>query len=328
MTRVLVTGGAGFIGLHLASNLVARGMQVDLLDNFSRGALDADVQALAAKPGVRLMQEDLLAPGALRDLGDDYEYIFHLAAIIGVANVQSRPLAVLRDNQKMLFTVLDLAARQRALTRFVFASTSEVVVGTLEANRLLIPTPESTELVLPDLARPRTSYMLSKLYGEAICMHSGLPFTALRPHNVYGPRMGMAHVIPELLARASRAPEGGRLEVYSAEHTRTFCYVDDAVEILIRAATSPGAAGQVLNLGAQEPEVTMREVAVEVCRAVGRDLEIVPLPAAAGSPSRRCPDMTKTTRIIDYVARISLPDGIRRTLAWYAARGFPAEKRA
>jgi nucleoside-diphosphate-sugar epimerase len=328
MTRVLVTGGAGFIGCHLASSLVGRGMQVDLLDNFSRGAMDADVQALAAQPGVRLMQEDLLAPGALQGLGDDYDYVFHLAAIIGVANVQSRPLAVLRDNQKMLFAVLDLAARQRMLSRFVFASTSEVVVGSLEANRLLIPTPEDSELTLPDLARPRTSYMLSKIYGEAICLHSGLPFTALRPHNVYGPRMGMAHVIPELLARASRAPEGGRLEVYSADHTRTFCYVDDAVEILIRAATTGGAAGQVLNLGAQAPEVTMREVAVEVCRAVGKSLEIVPLPAVAGSPARRCPDMSKTTRLLDYVARVSLSDGVERTLTWYAARGFPAEKRA
>jgi UDP-glucose 4-epimerase len=328
MTRVLVTGGAVFIGCHLAGNLLARGMQVDLLDNFSRGAMDADVQAVAAQSGARLLQEDLLAPGALQALGDDYDYIFHLAAIIGVANVQSRPLAVLRDNQKMLFAVLDLAARQRNLSRFVFTSTSEVVVGSLEANRLHIPTPEDSELVLPDLARPRTSYMLSKIYGEAVCMHSGLPFTALRPHNVYGPRMGMAHVIPELLARASRAPEGGRLEVYSADHTRTFCYVDDAVEISIRAATTPGAAGQVLNLGAQAPEVTMREVAVEVCKAVGRELEIVPLPAVAGSPARRCPDMTKTTRLIDYVARVPLADGIRRTLAWYAARGFPAEKRA
>jgi UDP-glucose 4-epimerase len=328
MKRALVTGGAGFIGLHLARGLVARGFEVDLLDNFSRGSQDADLRELAARPGVRLVEADLLVPGALGALRDDYAYVFHLAAIIGVANVQSRPLAVLRDNQRMLFAVLELAAKQRELARFVFASTSEAVVGTLEAGRLRIPTPEDTELVLPDLTRPRTSYMLSKIYGEAVCIHSGLPFTVVRPHNVYGPRMGMAHVVPELLARVSRAPVGGRLDVYSADHTRTFCYVDDAVEILLRAAAAAGAEGQVLNLGAAGPEVTMREVALECCRAVGKDLELVPLPGVAGSPARRCPDMTKTTRIIDYVAQVSLSDGIARTLAWYADRGFPAEKSA
>jgi nucleoside-diphosphate-sugar epimerase len=307
--------------MHLATTLLARGYEVDLLDNFSRGRRDADLAALESRAGVRLITADLLA-GAAEGLAFDYAMIFHLAAIIGVANVERGPFAVLRDNQRMMFAVLDLAARQRALKRFVFASTSEVYAGTLEHFTLCIPTPESATLALPDLARPRTSYMLSKIYGEALCRHAGVPFTILRPHNVYGPRMGMSHVIPELLARATQTPSGGALVVYAVDQTRTFCYVDDAVELVARAAESPRCEGEVLNIGAAGPEVTIAEVARLVIDVVGKPLTIEARPAPAGSPTRRCPDMAKTTSLTGWEARVSLADGIQRTFAWYNDHGF------
>jgi nucleoside-diphosphate-sugar epimerase len=316
MSRVVVTGGAGFIGLHLARKLLDRGFEVDLLDNFSRGRRDRDLEIQAARPGVRLIDADLLVNGADR-LDGDYAMIFHLAAIIGVANVEQRPFAVLRDNQRMMFAALELAQRQRALSRFVFASTSEVYAGTLELFELTIPTPETAPLALPDLRRPRTSYMLSKMYGEALCQHSGLPFTILRPHNVYGPRMGMSHVIPELLARATRARDGDDLSVYAVDHTRTFCYIDDAVEMIARAAEAPACAGEVLNIGAGAPEMTIGAVARQVVSTVGRELTIVPVDAPSGSPVRRCPDMSKTTRLTGWEARVPLADGIDRTYVWY-----------
>jgi nucleoside-diphosphate-sugar epimerase len=319
---VLVTGGAGFIGLHLAAKMLERGHEVDLLDDLSRGRRDADLTALEARPGVRLITANLLSGAA--DLATDYSMIFHLAAIIGVANVEKRPLAVLRDNQRMMFAALDLAASQRALRRFVFASTSEVYAGTLEHGELPIPTPETATLTLPDLARPRSSYMLSKIYGEALCRHAGIPFTILRPHNVYGPRMGMAHVIPELLARATQEPDGGKLIVYSVDQTRTFCFVEDAVELTARAAEEPRCAGETLNIGTAGPEVTIAEVARLVMNAVGKTLTIEARPAPPGSPRRRCPDMTRTTRLTGWQARVSLADGIRRTGDWYRHHGVLA----
>ena len=321
MSHVLVTGGAGFIGLHLAAKLLERGHDVDLLDDFSRGRRDADLEVLETRRGVRLITADLLN-GAANSLANDYSIIFHLAAIIGVANVEQRPFAVLRDNQRMMFAVLELAARQRLLERFVFASTSEVYAGALEHFGLAIPTPETAPLGLPDLARPRTSYMLSKIYGEALCRHAGLPFTILRPHNVYGPRMGMAHVIPELLARATQAPSGGDLDVYSVDQTRTFCFVEDAVEMIARAAEEPRCAGEALNIGAAGPEVTIGDVARLVVEVVGKPLTIRARPAPAGSPARRCPDMAKATRLTGWRATVSLAEGIRRTAAWYHDSGL------
>ena len=328
MSKTLLTGGAGFVGSHLARRLVDGGHAVDLVDNFSRGANDETIASLQRSDGVRLLERDLRRPGALHDADDDYDFVVHLAAIVGVANVVGQPYDVLLDNVTMTQEALALAGRQRGLQRFLFASTSEVYSGTLENFELTIPTPEQTPLALPELDRPRTTYMLSKLYGEAMCHNSGVPFTIVRPHNVYGPRMGMAHVIPELLQRAHAATKG-RLEVFSVEHSRTFCFVDDAVEMVARCLESSGCEGQTLNVGTQAPEVSIGDLAALIVNVVGKKLEIVPRPATHGSPERRCPDMSKTSELTGYVSRVELEEGVRRTWEAYRAGVLePATARA
>jgi UDP-glucose 4-epimerase len=321
VSRALVTGGCGFIGSHLARRLVSDGWRVDLLDDFSRGARDPDLAALLEAPEVGLVERDLREPGALEGLGP-YDLVFHLAAILGVANVLERPYETLRDNTALLVTVLEWARVQEAPPRLVFTSTSEVYAGTLEQGTLPLPTAEDVPIVLPPLERARTSYMLSKLYGEALCLAAGVPVTIVRPHNFYGPRMGMSHVIPELLARAHSAPEGGALEVYSVDHRRTFCYIDDAVELILGAALAPGGEGRVLNAGAESPEWAIGQVAELVCRAVGKELEIKPLPATPGSPLRRAPDIGAIRALTGHTPAVGLEDGIRRTYEWYRANVF------
>ena len=316
MTKALITGGAGFIGCHLARALLARGVEVELLDNFSRGARDRDVDELRAG-GAVLHDRDLLHASAFDAVSDDYTHLFHLAAIVGVRHVLDRPYEVLRDNVLMLERTLAFCRTQLRLERLVFASTSEVYAGTLQHFRLPIPTPEATPLALTDLAHPRTSYMLSKIYGEAMCHQAEVPFTIVRPHNVYGPRMGMAHVIPELLRKAFQAPDGGVLEVYSASHRRTFCYVDDAVELIRLAADAPDGRDATLNIGSEGPEISMGELGEAVRRIVGKSLRIVALPDTPGSPARRCPDMTRTTAVTGYSPQTGLDDGIAATYAWY-----------
>jgi UDP-glucose 4-epimerase len=320
--KALITGGAGFIGHHLARRLLESGHRVDIADNFLRGAHDADVTALAASPQVRLLQVDLLQPDALDDADADYDFIFHFAAIVGVAHVLERPQAVLLDNITMLIRALDCARNQMRLKRFVFPSTSEVYAGTLEHFGLQLPTPESTPIALPDLARPRTSYMLSKIYGEALCQHADVPFTILRPHNVYGPRMGLSHVVPELLERAHRAREDDELEVFSIDHRRTFCYVDDAVALFARAAEAPACEGETLNLGMEGPEITIGELASVVVDVVGKPLQIVAGPSTEGSAPRRCPDMSRTITLTGYRPHVALREGVERTYSWYRANVF------
>lgn len=314
--------------MHLARRLVDDGWRVDLVDDFSRGAKDTDFARLTERDEVGVSSCDLTLPDALDDVGRDYDYVFHLAAIVGVGRVLEAPYEVLDANVAMTRSAISVARRQHALERFVFLSTSEVYAGSLERGELPVPTPESALLVVPELSRPRTSYMLSKLYSEALCHHAGTPFTIFRPHNVYGPRMGNAHVIPELLMRADQAPDGSELDVYSVDHRRTFCYVDDAVEMIVRALSSGASSGTTLNIGVEDPEVSIGELAELVIATVGKALTVVPRPPTPGSPVRRCPDMSMTTTLTGFKAAVDLETGVRRTYDWYrsaaSVRATPA----
>lgn len=323
MRKTLIIGGAGFIGAHLARALVGTGEPVDVLDNFSRGVCDSYLQEIEVKPDVRLIDGDMLDPTTPSLLDDDYAAIYQFAAIIGVRHVLERPYEVLHKNVMIQASAIELAQRQKALDRFVFTSTSEVYAGSLLHMNMPIPTPEHFPLALTDLAHARTSYMLSKIYGEAMCQQSSLPFTIVRPHNVYGPRMGLVHVLPELIMKARILPQGGQLAVASSEHRRAFCFIDDAVEMLRRLAAAPKAARGTFNLGNQEQETSIGDVARIVLRKIGRtDLEIVPLPQTPGSPARRCPDMRQTIAVTGFRPTIDLDEGIQRTYQWYMDNVF------
>ena len=322
MGKVLITGGAGFIGLHLARRLLGEGFEVLLVDNFARAVSDADLDQVLAYPGASFASLDCLDPDAVATLPTDCDYIFHLAAIIGVVHVMERPYRVVVDNLRLLDNVIAHAHRQKKLSRLLFASTSEVYAGTLKNFGLEIPTPEDVPLSLTALDQPRTSYMLSKMSGEALCHYSGLPFTIFRPHNVYGPRMGSVHVIPEHLRKAYEAEDGATIPVPSADQTRSFCYVDDAVEMLLRMMIRPACEGLALNLGNQYPQLRIREVAHTCWQAVGRDITMQIEDPTPGSPERRAPDMSRTQALIDYEGQISLDEGVTRTYDWYRRNVF------
>ena len=317
MKRVLITGGAGFIGFHLSKELYSHGYSIDIIDNFSRGANDKELKTLTASDKVNVFNADLLNPKELDKFSDNYDYIYHLAAIIGVSNVMKQPYIVLKDNIAMHVNMLNFARGQKKLKRFIFASTSEVYAGTLQHFTMPVPTPESTPLTATNLSHPRCSYMLSKIYGEALCHQSRVLFTIIRPHNLYGPRMGMSHVIPELLKKAHNLDDGGELEVFSIEHSRTFCYIDDAVKMIHAVAESPAGEGETFNIGNQKPEIKIRDVADIIIKTVGKKIKVLPMPETPGSPKRRCPDMSKTIDITGYSSKVDIYQGIEKTYNWY-----------
>ncbi len=320
--QVLITGGAGFIGLHLANRLLASGFSVCIVDNLSRGVADEDLQHFLDRPSSSFQEIDLLDPKEVLELGNNFNIVVHLAAIIGVKNVNDRPYAVLTQNVESLKNVIRLSERQKNLQRFLFASTSEVYAGTLKHYHLPIPTPEEVPLTLNPLSESRTTYMLSKLYGEAMCQQSGLPVTIFRPHNIYGPRMGMAHVIPEQMKNIWLARPEDNLKVFSTMHTRAFCYIKDAVAMLEEMMTTEACLGQTLNLGCEAPEISIREL-VEACLKITcSDLQIVAEPPTTGSPERRAPDMSATYLLLRTRPKITLHEGLRRTWEWYSENIF------
>lgn len=323
--KILITGGAGFLGFHLAKHFYSEGNELVLVDNFGRGVSDAEFSSFAKLPKVKVVEKNLISED-VNGLGSEFDLIFHFAAIIGVRHVLERPYSVLSDNIAMHVRMLEFSKRQKTLKRFVFASTSEVYAGTLAHYGLKFPTPEDTPLALPDLSSPRTSYMLSKIYGEALCRQSGIAFSIIRPHNLYGPRMGMSHVIPELLGRAVRLEGNAALEIFSPEHTRTFCYVEDAVKMISLLAAAPAAEGQAFNIGCDKPEITMKDLGSLILKVINRKNSVSSGTDTPGSPVRRVPDISKVVSVTKYAPQVSLEEGIRRTYDWYRTHIFDGKE--
>lgn len=313
--KILITGAAGFVGCHLATELSRdSGNQLTLVDNFARGRHDADLTTLLAQPNVRLISADLSSPEGFEQLGGGYDHVYHLAAIIGVKNVMSRPYDVVRINALTTLHLLEWF-RGGSAAKLLFSSTSEAYAWTQQFHELPIPTPEAVPLALTDLANARSSYAGSKIFGELAITHSGKPFVIVRYHNVYGPRMGFEHVIPELFQRALAGQNP--LVVFSANHSRAFCYISDAVAATIAAMESADANGGTFNIGNDEEEVNIGELARRVLATAQVTSAIEPQHAGHDPIVRRCPDITRARAVLGFTPRVTLDAGLARTLEWY-----------
>jgi nucleoside-diphosphate-sugar epimerase len=309
--KVLLLGGAGFIGLHLARRLRADGHAVTVVDDFSRGRRDDELTEL----DVDVRSADLTDPASYAAIEPGWDQVYMLAAVVGVRNVESDPARVIRVNTLALMHLLDWL---RPGDRLFFASTSEAYAGGVTTGLVPVPTAENVPLVIEDVASPRYTYAISKTLGEAAVIHTarakGFEAVIGRFHNVYGPRMGADHVIPELSLRAARGEDPFRL--YGADQSRAFCYVDDAVEAVVRLMAEPRATGRIVHIG-NDAETNIGDLAKLVLRIAGVSPAIDDVPAPAGSVARRCPDLTLLRELTGYEPRVALEEGVRRTYAWY-----------
>jgi UDP-glucose 4-epimerase/UDP-glucuronate decarboxylase len=314
--RALLLGGAGFIGLHLARRLVDDGWQVTIVDDFSRGRDDRDLAALRERAEVTVVSGDLTAPATWAALPPGWDQIYLLAAVVGVRNVEKDPARVIRTNTLAALHLLDWAACGE---RIFFASTSEVYAGGVDAGIVPVPTAEDAPLLIADVTAPRFAYAISKMLGEAAFVHyaraKGLAAVVGRFHNVYGPRMGADHVIPEMSVRAMRGEDP--FTVWGADQYRAFCYVDDAVEAMLRLMSTPEAAGRIVHIGDDTAETNIADLAKLVLRVAGASPAIAPAPAPPGSVARRCPDISALRRLTGYEPAVPLEDGVQRTFDWY-----------
>src|SRR5207245_7198336 len=222
--------------------------------------------ALRARPNVACLTRDLTRPDALTGLGREWAHVYMLAAVVGVRNVEQDPARVVRVNTLALLHLLDwLPGAGEVL---FFASTSETYAGGVLAGSVPVPTPEDVPLSIPDVAAPRFAYAASKMLGEVAVIHTararGLRAVIGRFHNVYGPRMGTDHVIPELALRALRRDDPFR--VFGPEQRRAFCHVSDAVEAMTRLLGTEAAWGQVVNIGNDAEETPIADLVALVLR--------------------------------------------------------------
>ena len=313
--RVLITGGAGFVGSHLAEALLQRGDDVFVLDNLSTGSID-NIAPLKAHPRFHYTIDSITNEPLLAEMIDTCDTVVHLAAAVGVKLIVEAPVRTIETNVHGTEVVLKHANKKGKLV--VIFSTSEVY-----GKSLAVPFREDADLVMGPTPKHRWAYACSKAIDEflALAYHRErkLPVIVVRLFNTVGPRQtgryGM--VIPNFVQQALA---GEPITVFGdGTQTRSFTYVGDVVDGLIRLAGEPRAVGQVFNIGNTE-EVSILELARRVRTMTESASEIVLVPYDKAYDEgfedmpRRVPDLTKIHALVGYQPTLTLDDILRRVV--------------
>jgi dTDP-glucose 4,6-dehydratase len=306
MARVLVTGGAGFVGSNFCRTLVARGDEVVALDNFVTGAA-RNVVDLVDGPRFTLVEHDVVKP--YPDLGR-FDAVVHLACPASPPAYLAEPILTLDTGSLGTRHALDLARRDGA--RFMLSSTSEVY-----GDPTVHPQPETYWGNVNSLG-PRAVYDESKRFAEALTMayhrEYGLDVKLPRLFNTYGPGLaaGDGRVVSNFLVQAM---EGRPLTVYGdGTQTRSLCFVDDTVRALVALLDS--TFNGAMNIGNPD-ERSVLEIAKAVLELTGSSSEIVFEPLPADDPARRCPDISLAREVLGWSPEVGLLDGLARLRDWY-----------
>jgi nucleoside-diphosphate-sugar epimerase len=316
MDVVLVTGAAGFIGFQLANKLQSENNHVICIDNYSRGKKDIYVDEFTKRENVTWIEGDLNDLSFVNSLPEQVDYIYHLATINGTGLFYSRPFEVFLSTIQPTLNLLRKYGRDSALKRFFLAGTSESYSSITNKKWYSVPTDEKVPLGIDSVTNNRWSYGSGKLASEVAISAFGsqyeLKWTIGRFHNVYGPRMGDQHFIPDFIERM----ESKKYELFGWENTRSFSYIEDVLKQVVNVAKSNNTVNMILNLGS-EFEIGVLEVAKMILDICGVNEEIKLHKAPEGSPLRRCPDLTLYKSIFNDYHETSLIEGLKKTIEWY-----------
>jgi UDP-glucose 4-epimerase len=313
--KALLTGGAGFIGSHLAERLLDLGHEVAVLDNLSTGAMH-NIVHLKGRPGFSYTIDTVTNEPVLAELIDECDVVFHLAAAVGVKLIVEQPVHTIETNVHGTEVVLKHANKKKKLV--FIASTSEVYGKSTD-----VPFREGADLVLGASVKHRWAYACSKLIDEFLALaywkEKKLPVVIVRLFNTVGPRQtGQYGMVLPTFVRQALA--GQPITVFGdGTQSRSFTYVADVVDALVRLASEPRAVGEVFNVGNIE-EVTILDLAERVKRAAGSSspIQLVPYDEAyeAGFEDmpRRVPDISKVHALVGYEPRLKLDEIICRVV--------------
>jgi len=332
--KLLITGGAGFLGYYLVQAILhwnrradpGQNIRLTVYDNYFRG-IPAWLRRLDGDRNLNLVKKDIIDP--LPPDVDDYQYIIHAAGIASPTYYRAHPIETMDANVNGLRNLLEYCRQQtennKPVEGLLFFSSSEIYGDPDPAH---IPTPETYRGNV-SCTGPRACYDESKRYGETLCVNFAqqydLPIKVARPFNNYGPGLKITdrRVIPDF---ARDVLAGRDIVMFSdGSPARTFCYVADATvgyyKVLVK-----GRSGEAYNIGVEAPEISMAELAERIVR-IASDLfgyrgKVVHQPSPAekylvDNPNRRCPIIEKARAELGYNPSISLDEGLRRSLLWY-----------
>lgn len=309
----LITGGSGFIGFHLGKRLASLGWTVILVDRNLPNAQDIEFTELLERANVEFFQIDLTNRQEVGRL-PIVEYVFHFAAFNGTQNFYSRPYDVLVDSGTPIVSMLSHFGGK---TKFIYAGSSESYAAGIGYGITPIPTPEGVPFVIDEPNNPRWSYSMGKSFGEIACQSFGHQYNShsliIRFHNVYGPRMGINHVVPDLILNALE----DTFVLKGWENTRSFIYIEDAItDVIELAAKFKFDETCVFNLGGHD-EISILTLGMELLEVMGINAEFDLENAPKGSVLRRKPDLSLIDSTLGNRKRVSLASGLKSTLSWY-----------
>jgi nucleoside-diphosphate-sugar epimerase len=316
MPSYLVTGGAGFIGSHLAAELVRRQQRVVIVDNLSTGSR-RNLEHLPSS--VQFIEGDLADPDVCRAAVRDIDYVLHQAAIPSVPRSIENPAASHRANVEAALNVL-IAAREAKVKRLVYAGSSSVYGDT--------PRLPKQEDMPPN---PLSPYALQKLVAEQYCRLFtrlyGFETVTIRYFNVFGPRQDPGSPYSGVISLFASALMAGRQPVIygDGEQTRDFTYVANVVDGVLRACEAPAAAGSVINV-ATGSRVSLNALLAAMNRLVGVGLQAVHREARAGDVRDSEADIERARALLGYVPLVQLEDGLRRTIEWFQSERVSGQR--
>jgi UDP-glucose 4-epimerase len=319
--KALITGGAGFVGSHLAERLLEDGYEVHVIDDLSTGSIE-NIEPLKGRSGFHYTIETIMNEPVLAELVDRVDVVFHLAAAVGVRLIVESPVNTIETNVHGTEKVLKLANKKRK--KVVLTSTSEVY-GKADA----VPFREDGDLVMGPTSKGRWSYACSKAIDEflALAYHKEkrLPIVVARLFNTVGPRQigryGM--VVPNFVKQAVL---GHPLTVHGdGMQTRCFTFVTDVVGQLVALAENPQAVGEVFNVGNDREEISILDLAKRVKARAGSEspIELIPYEKAYEEGfedmQRRVPDLSKLRALTGYEPQVQLDEILDRVVAYFTS---------
>ena len=312
MSRVLVTGGSGFIGSAIVKKFLNLGYTVNILDN---GFRNHAVQSESRSKSINYFEGDIRNSALVLEASKNVDLVIHAAYINGTENFYKIPFDILEVGIKGTLNVLD-AIKTENIKKLVYVSSSETY-----QDAQIIPTPEQVPLVVPNVDNPRYSYGGGKIASELLIANYAkqhdLNYKIIRPHNIYGPNMGHEHVIPQLLSKFYNAKLNNKFSIEiqgTGRETRAFCYIDDFIDGFIRVCTSD-QMNEIYNIGTNE-EITILNLCTEIGKIIGTEFSIISSPIQEGSPLRRCPNIGKIN-LLGYIPKIKISEGLSKTMEWY-----------
>ena len=297
MEKILVTGSSGFIGRHLCENLAKD-------KNKFIYCLDRKKSKYYKKyKNLKFIHANLENVNTFPKV----DIVFHLAAFNGTKFFYLKPFQVIKDNLIPTYNLLKFYKKNKPKL-FVYAGSPESTTGATEYFNYKIPTDEKSPLVIDNPLNLRWSYAGSKGLGEQFVISSKINFIILRYNNIYG-KYQKDHFIPDFIKRVKR----NKFELYGYKNTRTLLHIKDAIDATIKVTTKRKCYNQIFNIGGSQ-ELSILAIAKKIMKALNKKNKIKLKPAPEGSANRRCPDISKIKKYIDFKPSISITEGINLIL--------------